>query len=272
MGLFGGSKDSGISFSAIPAYPTLPNYPNLKTQQNSFSDMLPDTSRRLGTSFYEQFQPTSLESALANQYFRNIMPDIESSIKQNLSLSGMAYSPVLADLISKRRGEVGYDVGSFLANLGNQRANTALNTALGLSSNEASIFNQQNIGDWERQKEQLLGEWNRDVYNQQKSAEADAMARAAKGDKGGWGSMLGAGLGALFAAPAGGLSMLQGAGIGGNLASAFGGGPAPIGLGTSFQLSDLLQSGLSGFGGGSSNSRNSMPIPIPVHSFGHYNN
>lgn len=80
------------------------------------------------TAYYESFQPTSFEQALGNQYFANVMPDIERSIKQNLSLSGMEYSPILSEQIAEQRGKIGVDIGSILANLGQTRATTGINT------------------------------------------------------------------------------------------------------------------------------------------------
>ena len=85
-----------------------------------------------GTSFYEGFQPTSLEQALSNQYFQNIMPDIEKSIGHRLSLAGMESSPIAARLIGRERGNLGFNVGSYLSNLGNERARYSLSSRMGI--------------------------------------------------------------------------------------------------------------------------------------------
>ena len=79
-----------------------------------------------GQDYYAGFQPTSFEQALANQYFQNVFPDTEKSIRNSLSLSGMAYSPTLARLTGKARGDIGVDIGSFLSNQGNERARYSL--------------------------------------------------------------------------------------------------------------------------------------------------
>src|SRR3990167_8872405 len=85
-----------------------------------------------GTDFYNQFQPTSIESALGNQYFQNIMPDLKRSIRHSLSLSGMANSPALAEQTARAIGRVGFDVGSYLANQGNERARYSLGSRLAI--------------------------------------------------------------------------------------------------------------------------------------------
>ena len=84
-------------------------------------------SGRLTQDYFNQWLPTSFEEALASQQYKNIMSDVERGIKQNLALSGMSYSPVLADLISKRQGELGVDIGTALSDAGMQRAQLAIN-------------------------------------------------------------------------------------------------------------------------------------------------
>jgi hypothetical protein len=85
-----------------------------------------------GNKYYESYQPTSFEQALGNQYFQNVMPDVERSIKQNLSLSGIESSPVLASLIGTQRGNLGVSIGEYLSNLGNTRATNSLNARMGI--------------------------------------------------------------------------------------------------------------------------------------------
>jgi len=140
MGLFGGKKAPTIN---IPAPPKLPTAEELYAQalgyarreqplgfgarESALSDL------NLGNAYFDRFQPSSFEQALGNQYFQNIMPDLERSIKHNLSLSGTINSPLLADQIAKARGQVGFDVGSYLSNIANQRALTSLNSRLNIS-------------------------------------------------------------------------------------------------------------------------------------------
>jgi len=99
--------------------------------------------------FYESFQPTSFEEALGAQQFANIWPDVERGIKHDLSLSGMAYSPQLAAQTAKARGNLGVDIGSILADLGQRRADASLQSRLaidpltGLISPYAGLARQQ---------------------------------------------------------------------------------------------------------------------------------
>lgn len=79
--------------------------------------------------YYSKFGPTSFEQAMQEQYFKNIMPDLEKSISHNLSKSGFAYSPQLAEQIAKARGQVGVDVGKYLSDLGQRRAELGINLA-----------------------------------------------------------------------------------------------------------------------------------------------
>ena len=143
MGCFGGNSPS---YSPPPA-------PRLRTAEELFGSAtnwartnnplaygaregaLADINR---PEFYSGFQPTSMEQALGSQYFQNIMPDIEKSIKHNLSLSGMASSPILSRQIARERGQVGYDVGKWLSDQGNQRAQYSLGSRLAIDP--ASVY------------------------------------------------------------------------------------------------------------------------------------
>lgn len=89
-----------------------------------------------GNDFYNQFQPTDFESALANQYFQNVFPDVQKNIMHQLSLSGMANSPIAARLIGREQGRLGVDIGSYLSDLGNQRANYSLSSRMGIDPNQ----------------------------------------------------------------------------------------------------------------------------------------
>jgi hypothetical protein len=104
------------------------NYPEAMGAQAS---AIKDLGR--GTDYYKDFQPTSFEDALASQYFQNVMPDVERSIKQNMSLSGLSNSPILAEMIGKERGNLGVSIGEYLSNLGNTRATNSLNARLNIA-------------------------------------------------------------------------------------------------------------------------------------------
>lgn len=78
-------------------------------------------------NYYAKFQPTGFEQALGNQYFQNVWPDQQKAIMNQLSRSGMADSPVAADVLGRSLGKTQFDIGSYLSNLGNQRATDSLN-------------------------------------------------------------------------------------------------------------------------------------------------
>lgn len=85
--------------------------------------------------YFSGFQPTNFEQALASQHFANVLPDVERSIKHNLSLSGIESSPVLARELGRARGDLGVDIGQYLTNVGNARGASALSAQLGIDPN-----------------------------------------------------------------------------------------------------------------------------------------
>lgn len=208
--------------------------------------------------YYQGFQPTSIEQALSNQYFQNVMPDIERSIKQNLSLSGMAYSPILAKQIAEQRGKVGVDIGQYLANLGQTRATTGINTLgnlfntaenRGINSLNArlgidpySTFSPYAEADISQQNAQAEANYAAAL----EKAQADYKNAMSKYQSGGAktagiGSLIGMGLGAIAAPFTGGLSMLpalvgMGGALGGTAGSLFGGGASPISFGDALSI------------------------------------
>lgn len=99
-----------------------------------------------GNQYYEQFQPTSFEQALANQYYQNVWPQTERSIKHGLSLSGLDSSPILARELGRAQGELGYNIGSSLMDLGNTRATNSLNARLGIDPMSSIIGPHVNTG------------------------------------------------------------------------------------------------------------------------------
>lgn len=140
MGCFGGSKQPQYNPPTPPRLPTADELYNTgiaKTKEVSplaygaREGALADLSS--GNAFYEQFQPSSFDQALSNQYFQNVYPDIEEVIKSNLSRAGVAYSPILAQQLGKARGELGFNIGSFLSNQGNERARYSLDRRLSMN-------------------------------------------------------------------------------------------------------------------------------------------
>ncbi len=235
--LFGGGDSPTIN---IPPPPQLPTAEELFQQamsqaQSSFPQALGAREGALGIlsspestqEFFGSFGPTSFEEALASQHFQNVMPDIERSIKHNLSLSGVASSPILAEQIARERGRVGVDIGQYLTDIGNARASASLtgrlgvdpttltlpfvNTGMQQSAAQAGLQQQYDISN-------ALAQYQQALQKQQQE----------QGLFGTIGSILGGGIGALASPEGSRLSGgLLGAGIGGSL---FGGSQSPMSM------------------------------------------
>ena len=249
MGFFGnlfGSKDK-IDVPQAPKLPTAQelfqgalgfgqqNFPEaIQARESAISDL------GLGSEFYAGFQPTSFEEALASQHFQNVFPETERTIKHALSLSGIASSPILAEQLGKARGDLGVDIGTFLANQGNQRAQFDLSSRLGIDPNQilspfvntgATQGNQQAQLDYQR----ALMQYKIDLEEQ--AAGAQGLA--------GLGSLAGGGIGFALGGPAG---AGFGASLGGNLGGAIGGGTSPVSFGDALSIYQATNS--PGFVGG----------------------
>lgn len=132
-----------------------------------------------GNAYYEGFQPTSFEQALGNQYFKNVWPAQEESIKHGLSLSGLDSSPILASMLGKARGQTEFDIGSYLTQQGNQRAVESLNYRnidpnTMISPYVTTGMNQGNKQvdadyDYQQQMAQVAYQQAVDKYNQQQA-------------------------------------------------------------------------------------------------------
>lgn len=197
-----------------------------------------------GAAYYSQFQPTSFEEALTNQYFQNVYPGMERAIKGGLSLSGMESSPILAEQLGKARGQIGFDIGEYLSNLANQRAQYSLESRMGIDP--YSILNPYANLTTLQSNKQLEAQYDRDMqqaiqqYQQELAGEQERKAKI-----GSIGSLLGMAAGGLLAIPTGGLSLaampaiMGGAGLGGALggqiSTLFGGAGSPISMGDAFQ-------------------------------------
>lgn len=212
-----------------------------------------------GTSYYNSFQPTDFASALANQSFQNIWPNEQAQIMNSLSQSGMAYSPVAATTLGNAYGNLSTNIGEYLNQQGNTEATNNLNALLGINpnnyyqpissaitgqSNEQGQLNQQaNIQNAGAQYSNSLSNYNQQL-----------------GTNGALGTIGGAAIGALAAAPTGGLSMLQGgtigAGLGGALLGGSGGGS---GLSNYLMASQYMQpQGQSSYSPSSGNGAQSL--------------
>lgn len=286
MGLFGGKKIS----TNVPPPPRLPTAEELfaggtrqaqstsplaygaresaladlargKGFYNQFS-LTPQPFGEISPSYYSQFGPTSFEEALGNQYFQNIMPDIERSIKHNLSLSGMASSPALADLIAKERGRIGFDVGSYLANQAQTRATQGLerqNLLASMGEQRAlNSLNYRNIDPFsmitpfvETGMNQGNAQAQMDYQYSLMKAQADLQnAIQRQKERGAMGSTIGSilgGAGGFFLGGPAGASL--GASLGGSAGNMFagGGGETPISFGDALSAYQVFNPGNAGF-------------------------
>lgn len=216
------------------------------------------------TAYYSGFQPTSLESAIGNQYFSNIWPDVQSGIKHNLSLSGLDSSPLLAQQSAKAQGNLETGIGQYLSDQANTRATNSLNSRLGVDPNNvlsgylSTDKNQSNSQDalnydYQQQLAQIAYQKAIQDANQKSSGISSAFGLG------------GAGLAALLAIPTGGMSLaalpgILGAGssAGSMLAPLFGGQAPSSGstsnlFGSGGGLESILKLLTSSGGGGGNN-------------------
>ena len=202
-----------------------------------------------GAEFYKGFGPTSFEEALGSQYFQNIWPDTERQIKQALSLSGMEYSPILAEQLGESRGRIATDIGEYLSNLGQSRAQYSLQSRLGIDPQGVSgpyaqttmnQSNQQAQLDYEASVARAQADYqNALAKSKEKQSKVTALMTIG-------GIALGAATGGLGWIGAGGLMAAGvGAGLGGaigGLASPlFGGGQSPISFSDALAMSQSPQ-------------------------------
>lgn len=133
-----------------------------------------------GSDYYAGFQPTSFENALSNKYFQNVWPDTQESILHGLSLSGLDSSPLVADRLGKARGGLETQIGQYLSDQGNQRAQYSLNSRLGIDpmsmttpyvttgANQGNLQAQYNY-DSAQQQAQAAYQQAIDKYNQRQA-------------------------------------------------------------------------------------------------------
>lgn len=222
-------------------------------------------------NYYAAFQPTSMESALASQNFNNIWPEQEAYLSNILSKSGMAYSPTAAATLGKNRGNLQYQIGQYLTDLGNTRATNSLNMRnidpMSMVTPYVNTGMQQGNAQagMEYQYQQALAQaaYQQALQKQQQQ----------QGLFGSLGTLGGAGLGALLAAPTGGMSLGMGAMLGGMGGSAispiFGGASNPSSMSSLGQMAMMSQMpGMSGMFGGASpvNPVSNMPSGIAYRS------
>ncbi|MES1987153.1 MAG: hypothetical protein V4440_03830 [Pseudomonadota bacterium] len=90
-------------------------------------------------NYYAQWQPTSFEQAMGNQYFNNVWPDTQAFMKNQLSQSGFINSPGAAQAMGNTLGNLKMGIGQYLSDQGNSRATNALNAGLEIS--QSSMLN-----------------------------------------------------------------------------------------------------------------------------------
>lgn len=175
---------------------------------------------------YEKFGPTSFEEALGTRYFENVWPETERAIKHGLSLSGMAYSPVLGAQLGKARGGIEYDIGRYLSELGEQRAVRDYERRLkemGAGEEARQFAISQAMGT---QPMEYLPQWQQQEQNRYTADLMEyqkALKEYEKGKMGGtWGSLIGMGVGAIAAPFTGGLSLIPAMALGGGLGGMIG--------------------------------------------------
>jgi hypothetical protein len=180
-----------------------------------------------GNEFYAQYQPTSFENALSNQYFQNVWPNTEAYMKNLLSQSGMAYSPTMASTLGKEYGNLSYNIGQYLSDLGNQRAQYSLSSRLAIDpysvyspylNTDMSQGNLQNSFDYQAANAKADANFANAMQEyQRKNDMIDAIGGLALGAVGGGFGAMG-GLGSLGVS--GGLGgALQGFNLGSSLGS-----------------------------------------------------
>jgi hypothetical protein len=252
MGCFGGKKQPVYK---PPPPPKLPTAEELfaggekfarSTQPLAFGareGALSDIATPQATNqFFTGFQPSSFDEALGNQYFQNVYPDVERTIKHGLSLSGIESSPILAQQLGRARGQVGFDIGSYLSNIANQRAMFNLQSRLGIDPNQI-VAPFVNTGLSQSQRQAGL---DYDFAQQQAQAEYQQALQDYQQRQGlisSIGTIAGGGLGFLVGGPYG---ASIGSSLGGSAASLFGGGEAPVDFGSALQFANNFDPGFGG--------------------------
>lgn len=188
------------------------------------------------TAYYSQFQPTSFEQALGNQSFQNIWPDQQAFMMNQLSKSGMSYSPVAAQTLGNAYGSLKTNIGEYLNTQANNRANQSLTARLGIDPNSmVQPYVQTGMGQGNAQASLDYGYQQALAQQQYQQAMNDYQSQQAKAKVLGMTGLAGLGYDATQGNLASGLSgtmdtvgmiapfLAGGAGGAGGFASLFGG-------------------------------------------------
>ncbi len=236
-----------------PPQQTLPTASDLYNQAQTFYGSNPNYSGLLSAqsnalanvnnpNYYSNFQPTSFENALGQQQFQNVWPDESAAIKQQFSQSGLSSSPALAETLGRAQGGLETQIGEYLNNQANTRAQGAINAGMQISpsqllnpyvqTGENQALNQANLN---------LGQYNAQYQNQLANYQYGQQQNQ------GIGQLIGAGVGAAGGAFVG--MPFQGAAFGSQLGGLAAGGTAnPQSL--AFSGIGLGQGAANTFGGG----------------------
>lgn len=217
MGLFGlGGKAPSYPTVTAPTVGTGANYYDqaMSFGNNNFGNAMGARESALSDmnnpNYYASFQPTSFEQALGDQRFQNQWPNQEAYMSNVLSKSGMAYSPTAAATLGKAYGDTSFNIGSYLADQGNQRATNSLNARMGIDPMSilnpyadlgAQQGNSQANYDWQATKQNADAQYANAMqkYNQSQ-AMMKMIGQIGGGIAGGMvggpqGAMMGAGMG-----------------------------------------------------------------------------
>ena len=102
----------------------------LTAQSNALNQI---ATPQAAQQYYSSFQPTSFENALAQQQFQNVWPQQQAFMQDQLSKSGMSYSPVEAATLGQAYGNTATGIGEYLNTQANNRANTVLSSNLSIN-------------------------------------------------------------------------------------------------------------------------------------------
>lgn len=177
----------------------------------------------MGNAYYQQYQPTSFEQALGNQQFQNVWPNEQAAIMQQLSNSGMAYSPVAASTVGNAYGNLATNIGQYLNTQADTRATNNLNALLGINPNNyygpisnaiTGQSNQQAQLSQQANVQNAGADYSNSLANYQQGNATNGAIGTAVGGIGGF--LLGGPAGAMLGSSLGG-SILGGSGGGGNV-------------------------------------------------------
>jgi hypothetical protein len=139
--------------------------------------------------FYSGFQPTNFEQGISGTYFQDMLEQAQRAAGQRASLSGneQAYAPHLARALSP----VMMDIGTYLGNQGQTRANYALQSMMNVDpmsmiSPYANLSAEQNYnqvqGDYDAALQQIISNYVTQRQNDERRAANKKRSQGALGN------------------------------------------------------------------------------------------